>query len=76
MMSKYLEKKVDDIDGRVELLIKIVHEMADDKKKLIKLVMQQREDIAELSVRFACISYACNVKRDKEEDILSTQEKN
>jgi hypothetical protein len=76
MISKDLEKKVDDIDGRVELLIKIVHEMADDKKELIKLVKEQREDIAELSAHFACIAYPCNVKRDKEEDILSTQEKN
>jgi hypothetical protein len=76
MMSKDLEKKVDDIDGRVELLIKIVHEMADDKKKLIKLVKGQREDIAELSACFVCIAYAFNIKRDKEEEILSTQEKN
>jgi hypothetical protein len=48
MMSKDLEKKVDDIDGRVELLIKIVHEMADDKKELIKLVKEQREDFSSL----------------------------
>jgi hypothetical protein len=34
MMSKDLDKKVDDIDGRVELLVKIVLEMAEGKKKL------------------------------------------
>jgi hypothetical protein len=76
MMSKDLEKKVDDIDGRVKLLIKIVHEMADDKKKLVKLVKEQREDIAELSACFACIAHACNAKRKNKEDIVSTQEKN
>jgi hypothetical protein len=76
MMSKDLEKRVDDIDSRVEFLVKIVLEMADDKKKLLRVVEEQQADIAELSARFACIAHACNLKNEKKEDVFFTPEKN
>ena len=68
MMGKDLEKKVDDIDGRVEILAKIVIEMAEDKKLLLKIIKEQQADIVELSTRFACIGHACSLKREEEDD--------
>ena len=62
MMSKDLNKKVDDIDGRVEFLVQVIKE--------------QQADIEELSARFACIANACSWKSEKEEDIFYTPEKN
>jgi hypothetical protein len=73
MMSKDLEKKVNDIDGRVELLVKIILEMTEDKKKLVK---EQHGDIAELLAHFACITQACNMKREEEDDVFFTPERN
>ena len=49
MMSKDLEKKVDDIDGRVGFLIKTVFELADEKKLLQKKFLKLQFDMAELS---------------------------
>ena len=68
MMGKDLEKKVDDIDGRVEILAKIVIEMAEDKKLLLKIIKDQQANIVELSARFACIAHACSLKREEEDD--------
>jgi hypothetical protein len=76
MMSIDLEKKVDDINGRVEFLTKIVLEMADDKKKLLKVVEAQQADIVELYARFTCVAIACNLKNDEKEDVFFTPEKN
>lgn len=68
MMGKDLEKKVDDIDGRVEILANIVIEMAEDKKLLLKIIKEQQVDIAELSTCFTCIAHACSLKREEEDD--------
>jgi hypothetical protein len=68
MMGKDLEKKVDDIDGRVEILAKIVIEMAEDKKLLLKIIKEQQTNIVELSTRFACIAHDCSLKREEEDD--------
>ena len=72
-MSKYLEKKVDDIDGRVGFLIKTVFELTDDKKLLQKKFLKLQFDMAELSNRFASIAKACNM--DEEGDVFFTPKK-
>ena len=41
MMSKDLEKKVDDVDGSYETLVKIVVEMAEDKNNLLMTASAQ-----------------------------------
>ena len=56
MMSKDLEKKVNDIDGRVDFLIKTVFELSDEKKLLQKKFLKLQFDMAELSNRFARIA--------------------
>jgi hypothetical protein len=71
MMSKDLEKKVDDIDGRVEILVKVVLEMADEKKKLLNKVEGLPNDVIDLATRFANIAYACNLKQVKKGDVFS-----
>ena len=71
MMSKDLEKKVDDIDGRVKILVKLVLEMADDKKKLLNIVEGLQNDMIDLTTRFANIVYACNWKQGKKGDVFS-----
>ena len=58
MMSKDLEKKVDDIDGRVGFLIKTVFELSDEKKLLQKKFLKLQCDMAELNNRFASIAKA------------------
>jgi hypothetical protein len=68
LMAKDLEKKNDEIDGRVEILAKIVSEIVEDKKLLLKITKEQRADIVELSTRCACISHACSFKRHEEYD--------
>ena len=58
MMNKDLEKKVNDIDGRVGFLIKTVFELSDEKKLLQKKFLKLQFDMAELSNRFASIAKA------------------
>lgn len=70
LMSKDLEKKVDDIKNRVETLAKVVLEMANDRKFLVKVIKNQHDDIMELATCFACITHACNLKR--EDDVSGT----
>ena len=72
MMSKDLEKKVDDIDGRVGFLIKTVFELTDEKKFLKRKMLKLQYDMAELSICFANIVKQGNMK--EEGDALSTQE--
>jgi hypothetical protein len=62
LMSKDLEKRVEDINWRVKTLSKVVLEMASDIKLLVKLIKNQHDDITELVTRFACIAHACNLK--------------
>jgi hypothetical protein len=62
MMSKDLNKKVDDIDGRLDYLVQVIKE--------------QQADIEELSTRFACIANSCRSKNEKEEDIYCMPRKN
>ena len=64
LMSKALEKRVEDINQRVETLTKVVLEMADDRKLLVKVIKNQHDDITELATRFACITHACNLKQE------------
>jgi septal ring factor EnvC (AmiA/AmiB activator) len=64
LMSKDLEKRVKDINQRVETLTKVLLEMADDRKLLVKVIKNQHDDITELATRFACIARACNLKRE------------
>jgi predicted transcriptional regulator len=64
LMSKDLEKRVEDINQRVETLTKVVLEMADDRKLLVKVIKNQHDDITKLATRFACIAQACNLKRE------------
>ena len=45
LMSKDLEKRVEDINQRVETLTKVVLEMADDRKLLVKVIKNQHDDI-------------------------------
>ena len=71
MMSKGLEKKVDDVDGRVEVLVKLVLEMADDKKKLLKIVEGLQNDVINLTTRFGNIAYACNWKQERKNDVMA-----
>jgi hypothetical protein len=63
LMSKDLEKRVEDIDQRVETLTKVFLEMVDDRKLVVKVIKNQHDDITELGTRFACIAHACNLKR-------------
>ena len=70
MMSKDLEKKVDDIDGRVGFLIKTIFELKDEKKFLKKKMLKLQYDMAELSIGFASIVKDGNIK--EEGDALST----
>jgi hypothetical protein len=42
--------------------------MADDRKFLVKVIMNQHDDITALATRFACIAHACNLKR--EDDVI------
>jgi len=72
MMSTDLEKKVDDIDGRVGFLIKTVFELTDEKKFLKRKMLKLQYDMAELSIRFASIVKEGNIK--EEGDTPSTQE--
>jgi hypothetical protein len=64
LISKDLEKKVEDINQRVKTLTKVVLEMADDRKLLVKVIKNQHDDITELATHFACIAHACNRKRE------------
>jgi len=71
MMSKDLEKKVDDVDGRVEILVKLVLEMADEKKKLLNIVEGLQNDVIDLTTHFGNVAYACNWKQVKKGDVFS-----
>jgi peptidoglycan hydrolase CwlO-like protein len=62
MMINDLNKKVDDIDGRLDYLVQVIKE--------------RQADIEELSTRFACIANACSSKNEKEEDIYCTPREN
>ena len=62
MMRKDLEKKVDDIDGRVGLLIKIGFELTDEKKFLKNKMLKLQYDMAELNICFASIVKERNIK--------------
>ena len=73
MMNKDLEKKVNDIDGRVGFLIKTVFELSDEKKLLQKKFLKLQFDMAELSNRFVSIAKACNM--DEEGDVFFTPKK-
>ena len=73
MMNKYLEKKVNDIDGRVGFLIKTIFELSDEKKLLHKKFLKLQFDMAELNSRFASIAKACNM--DEEGDVFFTPKK-
>ena len=75
MMSKDLEKKVDDVDDRVEILIKLVLEMADEKKKLLNIVEGLQNDVIDLTIHFGNIAYACNWKQVKKGDVFSLPKK-
>ena len=67
MLGKYRERKVDDIDGRVQLLTKIIMEMADERKNLSKITTELHAGIMDMSTRFTCIAHACSLKADEEE---------
>ena len=75
MMSKDLEKKVDDVDGRVETLVKLIVEMAEDKKKLLGIVEGLQANVIDLTTRFGNIAYACKWKQGRKDDILSSPNK-
>ena len=75
MMSKDLENKVDDVESRVELLVKLVVEMADEKNKLLIKVEGLQNDVDELTAHFANLSYACNWKQVKKGDVFSLPKK-
>jgi hypothetical protein len=62
---------LDDIDSRVEYLVKILVEMTEDKKELYKVV-QKQVAIVEMSSHFACIAHACSLKSEKGEDFVRT----
>jgi hypothetical protein len=49
MINKDLEKKIDDIFGRVKTLTKVVIEMAEEKKKILEITKEQQATIIELS---------------------------
>ena len=69
MMSKDLENKINDIDGRMETLTKIVIEMAAEKKEILDIVQKQQATIIELSSRFVCIAHACTWKGKEDDEI-------
>jgi hypothetical protein len=45
-------------------LTKVVLEMTDDRKLLVKVIKNQHDDITELATHFACIAHTCNLKRE------------
>jgi hypothetical protein len=71
LMSKDLEKKVDDVNNRVETQAKVVLEMADDRKLLVKIIKDQHDDITELTTCFACIAHSCHLKQEDDVDSAS-----
>lgn len=68
LMSKDLDKKVNDINNRVETLAKVILDMVDDTKFLVKVIKNQHDDITELATRFACIAHTCNLKWEDDVD--------
>ena len=72
MMSKDLEKKVNDIDGRFGFLIKPVFELTDEKKFFWKKKLKLQFDMAELSCRLESIAKVCNT--GEKGNTLPTQE--
>ena len=72
MSCKDLEKKVDDIDGRVGSLIKTVFELTDEKKFLKKKILKLQYDMAKLSIRLASVAKVSNP--GEEGNALPTQE--
>ncbi|KAK1664817.1 hypothetical protein QYE76_052976 [Lolium multiflorum] len=76
LMSKDLEKKVNDVNSRVETMAKVVLEMADDRKLRVKIIKDQHDDITEFTTRFACTVHDCSLKwEDDVDDASLTPEK-
>lgn len=65
MMSKDFEQRVDLLYDRINTLTKVVLEILENNKLLMKVVSGQQEEIMEISARFLGIARSCNWKNVK-----------